>query len=112
MKIFLVPALLVVALAAGCASSPTGDTYSGEYFYNFEWASFFPDGNKDERWCVEGDMARAELPATNPSGPWGTSHVVVRGTLGPPGSYGNLGACKRILKVTELVEVSNMRGRE
>jgi hypothetical protein len=112
MKIPLATVLLAVAIAAGCASSPAYDTYSGEYFYNFEWASFFPDGNEEERWCVKGDMSEAELPATHVSGPWGTSHVVVQGTVGPLGSYGNLGACKRVLTVTKLIKVSNMRGRE
>ena len=112
MKTSLLTALLAIALTAGCASTSVGETYTGEYFYNFEWASFFPDGNLDERWCVEGDMSRAELPAIEESGPWGWSHVVVQGTLGPLGSYGNLGACKRILTVTKLVKVSNMRGPE
>lgn len=112
MKTPLLTAFLAITLTAGCASAPVGETYTGEYFYNFEWASFFPGGNLDERWCVEGDMSRAELPAMGEVGPWGWSRVVVQGTLGPLGSYGNLGACKRILTVTKLVKVSNMRGPE
>ncbi len=85
---------------------PSNSTYTGEYFYNFEFAYLTPDG-QDVRWCIDGNMSRAELPER-----WGTSHVIVRGSLGPEGSYGNLGVCKRILTVTELVSVSNMRGRQ
>ena len=88
---------------------PAPGTYSGEYFYNFEFSSLFPDTNKDERWCVQGDMSKAELPAKDSQGPWGFTQVVVQGTLGPVGSYGNLGACKRVLKVSKLISFSHMR---
>ncbi|WP_458071776.1 hypothetical protein [Rhodanobacter sp. BL-MT-08] len=102
----------IVLLTTACAGlSQRQTTYSGDYFYNFEYASFFPDG-KDVRWCVNGDMSKAELPAKDANGPWGTSHVIVQGTLGSSGHYGNLGACKRILTVTKILKVSNMRARE
>jgi hypothetical protein len=100
-------AVLLSVLCMGCAStSSSADTYSGEYFYNFEFAYLTPTG-KSEQWCISGDMSKAEL-----SERWGTSNVTVQGTLGPEGSYGNLGVCKRVLTVTKLVKVSNMRGRE
>jgi uncharacterized protein YceK len=103
--------LLMIALLfslTGCASVGTKvDTYSGEYFYNFEYAYLTPDGS-NEQWCLKGDMSRAELPA---KGAEGTTHVTVQGILGPRGSYGNLGVCKRILTVTKLVNVSDMRGK-
>jgi hypothetical protein len=38
--------------------------------------------------------------------------VVVRGVLGPPGHYGNLGRCERVLEVTAIVSVRDKRGRE
>ena len=102
----------LIVVSGSCASVTAKDhRYSGEYFYNFENAYLTPDG-KNEAWCLNGDMAKAELPAKDASGPWGTSHVVVRGKLGPVGHFGNLGMCKRVLTVTELVTVSNMRGRE
>lgn len=102
---------LSIALTA-CASVAAKDAvYRGEYFYNFENAVFTPDG-KNEDWCIKGSsMAQAELSATDPSGPWGTSHVVLRGKLGPRGTYGGLGRCKHELVVTEILEVTNMRGR-
>ncbi|WP_369935910.1 hypothetical protein [Xanthomonas tesorieronis] len=98
---------LLMTLCAGCATTSNGTrTYSGEYFYNFEFAYLVP-AKKNEQWCINGDMSRAELPER-----WGTSHVTVQGTLGPQGSYGNLGVCKRVFSVTRLIKVSNMRGRE
>ncbi|MBN8224295.1 MAG: hypothetical protein J0L89_05705 [Xanthomonadales bacterium] len=106
-------AFLVLSLLAGCASSPPKDPlYSGEYFYNFESSYLTPDG-KDEAWCIDaGRMERAMLPARDVNGQWGTSHVVVRGKLGPRGSYGGLGRCRHVLEVTEIIEISNMRGRD
>jgi hypothetical protein len=112
MKTFVVLAVAIGASLAACASGPAKDpAYSGEYFYNFENAIFTPDG-KEEDWCLSGiSMQKAELPAKDASGPWGTSHVVLRGKLGPRGSYGGLGRCKHILTVTEIVEIINMRGQ-
>ncbi len=101
---------LTISLAVACAGCKTfySETaiYSGEYFYNFEFAYLTPNG-EDERWCIDGNMAEAELPER-----WGKTYVVVEGRLGPIGSYGNLGACKRILTVTRLISVKNKHGRE
>lgn len=103
-------AVVFLLSLAGCASLGTKvETYSGEYFYNFEYAYLTPDG-LNEQWCLKGNMSEAELPSSNGKGAEGTSHVTVQGTLGPRGSYGNMGVCKRILTVTKLVKVSNMRG--
>ena len=107
-------AATVVALCAGCATTwnpATGKVYSGTHVYNFESSSFTPDG-ADEAWCLSGDMAQAELPAQGASGPWGTAHVVVRGTLGPPGHYCNLGASRYVLAVHQVLEVSDRRARK
>lgn len=102
----------IMSSVAACASLPRGPAvFGGEYFYNFEYAVLTPDGSK-ARWCVHGDMSKAELLATDTSQPWGTSHVVVEGTLGPTGHYGNLGSCERVLTVTKILNVSDMKGRE
>lgn len=94
----------------GCASLYTKiGTYNGEYFYNFEYAYLTPEG-LNEQWCLKGNMSNAELHSNNGKSTEGTSYVTVQGTLGPRGSYGNLGICKRILTVTKLVKVANMRG--
>ena len=104
---------LLLAVLAGCATKPPKDPlYSGEYFYNFENSYLIAEGNS-EAWCINaGQMEQVMLPAKEGQRPWGRSHVVVRGKLGPRGSYGGLGRCKHVLDVTEIVEVSNMRGRE
>uniref|UniRef100_A0ABP7MQR5 Lipoprotein n=1 Tax=Luteimonas lutimaris TaxID=698645 RepID=A0ABP7MQR5_9GAMM len=102
-------AVLSVACVSGCSAAEQSDSvYRGEYFYNFEYKYLDPEG-LDEEWCIDGDMAKAELPAVEPTGPWGFTDVVVRGKLGPKGKYGNLGVCERVLTVTELLEASNMR---
>ena len=103
---------LVAATTAANVVAAEEPVYAGEYFYNFENSYLTPDG-KHEEWCIDPRlMARAMLPAQDANGRWCTSRVEVRGTLGPEGSYGGLGRCRRVLTVTELVKVSNMRGRE
>jgi hypothetical protein len=98
--------------ASGLASPASKDpVYKGTYFYNFENSYLTPDG-KDEDWCINSDMSKAMLPANSHGERWGTSYVVVRGKLGPEGSFGGLGRCKRVLEVTEILEVKNMRGRQ
>jgi hypothetical protein len=103
--------MLLVTAAARVLAAPSADaTYSGEYFYNFENSFLTPDGKK-ENWCVDSPlMTKAMLPAKDSTEPWGMSHVVVRGRIGALGKYGGLGRCNRLLTVTALVEVSNMRG--
>ena len=103
--------IAVIVLMTGCttASRPQpSKVYSGTYFYNFESSSFTPDGT-DETWCLNGDLRQAELPSEGANGLRGTAHVVVRGTLSLPGHYCNLGAFKRMLTVSEVMEVSDKR---
>ena len=113
MKSLIVSISFVSILVSSCVTSNVGEkVYSGEYFYNFENSYFTPDG-KNERWCIDaGLMERAMLPAKDEGGQWGKSRVVVRGKLGPQGHYGGLSVCNHVLDVTEIKDVSNMRGRE
>jgi hypothetical protein len=113
MKTLSAPLVVLLVAIGACTTHPDPDpTYGGEYFYNFESSYFTPDG-KSQEWCIDaGTMRQAMLPAKDANGRWGTSHIEVRGKLGPEGKYGALGRCSRILVVTELVTVSNMRGRE
>lgn len=85
--------------------------YSGTYFHNFESSSFTPDGT-DETWCLSGNMEQGELPARGASDPRGTAHVVVRGTLSPPGHYCNLGASKYVITVNQVLRVNDKRAQE
>lgn len=77
MKIFAISIVGLVLLACG-ALSGKDVIYGGECFHNFENAIFTPDG-KEEEWRIGGgiSMQKAELPAGDASGPWGTSHVVM-----------------------------------
>ena len=107
---------LALTLALTAAPGWTGSeskapVFRGEYFYNFENSHLTPDG-KDEAWCINSNMSKAMLPANSRGEQWGTSYVVVRGKLGPEGRFGGLGRCKRVLEVTEIIEVKNMRGRD
>ena len=113
MKLRLSTLVLFAAAMASAIATPKDDpTYSGEYFYNFENSFLTPDG-MDEEWCIDSPlMEKAMLPAKDAIGQWGRSHVVVRGKLGPKGSYGSLGRCKRVLAVSALVQVTNMRGKD
>ena len=95
--------LLCPTLLGACASVPKAGTYARTYFYNFEFAVLTPQGT-DDRWCVDGDLSAAQLP-----GGWGTAEVVVQGVVGPPGHYGNLGSCQRVITVTKLLDVKNRR---
>lgn len=110
MKILVFFAMFVVTSLPSRASEATKyASYSGEYFYNFENAIFSPDGTQED-WCLDGvSMKKAELPTNDARGAGGTSHVVLRGKLGPRGSYGGLGRCKHVLTVKEIVEITNMR---
>lgn len=109
----LIQLLALGSLLSGCATvAPTGEIYHGEYFYNFESASFTAEG-ESQPWCVDSaKLTDAELPADgSPGGPWGTAQVVVRGVLSPEGSYCTLGAYKRFLEITEVIDISNRQAR-
>ena len=110
-RVFLALALALTAAPGWTGSKPADQVFRGEYFYNFENAFLTPDGT-DEAWCIDGDMSTAMLPADSRGGQWGTSYVVVHGKLGPEGRFGSLGRCQRVLEVTAIIEVKNMRGRD
>jgi len=105
--------LVVSVMIASCASvAPKSSIYRGEYFYNFESASFTPDGSS-EPWCVNSAKLKdAELPSDGtPERAWGTAQVVVRGVLSPRGKYCNLGAYKHFLEITDVIDISNRQRR-
>ena len=92
------------------APASKDSVFRGIYFYNFENSVFTPDG-KDESWCVDSDMSKAMLPPDKRGVQWGTAYVVVRGKLGPEGKFGSMGMCRRMLEVTEILEVKDKRRR-
>ena len=112
MNFFVRLALIAAALLiSGCVKPRPDQIYRGTYFYNFESSSFTPEGT-NERWCLSGDMSKAELPAKGPSGPWGTAHVVVQGKLSRPGHYCNMGASKYVLTVYDVIDVKDKIARD
>lgn len=105
--------LLVGVAISGCVDlAPKSSIYSGEYFYNFENASFTSEGGS-ESWCVNSSKLKdAELPSNGaPEGAWGTAQIVVRGVLSPRGRYCHLGSYKHFLEITEVIDVSNRQRR-
>jgi hypothetical protein len=91
-------------ILSGCAAFPKGPRrYAGSYFYNFENALITLAGTND-RLCVSGGLSSAELPSG-----WGTADVVVEGTVGPEGPYGNLGSRCRVITITKVIEIKNRR---
>lgn len=107
----LILAAMILLSSAALADAPRPSIYRGEYFYNFENAHFTREGSQ-ECWVVDGDLGKAELPSLDDSPPWGTATVTLKGILGPRGHFGNLGACKHVLKLIEIVEITNMKRRE
>jgi hypothetical protein len=106
---------LALALVLGTAPARAGPVskdpvFRGTYFYNFENSFLTPDG-KDEAWRIDADMSKAMLPPDRHGAQWGTAYVVLRGKLGPKGHFGGLGRCKRVLEVTEILQVENKRRR-
>ena len=105
MKILGSPLLVLSIFLASCASPKPGQIYRGSYFQNFESSAFTQEGSS-EPWCVNAaEMVKAQPNSRGSS----TADVVVRGELSPEGNYCNLGAYKHMLKVYEVLEVSNMQ---
>jgi hypothetical protein len=99
---------LCVSLAACGTLAPKDSIYRGEYFYTAGYSLFTPEG-KEEDWCVDAYYSLM-LPAIDANAQSSTSQVVVRGKLGPEDDSGGLGPCYRVLVVTEILEVTNVRG--
>lgn len=102
--------LLGVALPA-CASSAPAESrrYSGIWAWSFETSAFLPDGGEGPYWLeAEGPVWR-ELTAPierSGRGPWGRVHVVVEGQMSAEGQFGHLGAYRRKLRVTRVVQAA------
>ena len=94
----------VAAVLAASAASPPGKVYRGTYFHNFETSAFTPEGSS-EPWCVSvAEMSRAQVAGSKS----GRAKVIVRGELSARGKYCNLGAYPHMLRVIEIVEVTEI----
>jgi hypothetical protein len=95
---------IVFAPMLASASEAVSKTYTGFYFYNFENSSFTPSGSS-ECWDIRGYLPEAQLVPADGSDPWGSAVIVIRGTLGPRGHFGNQGVCTRQLKAVRVIKV-------
>jgi len=104
-KLTVVAALCALA-ATGCVSMER--TYRGEYFLNFESSTLTPESGGAPL-CVRSPQLAERLES---QGATVRAHVIVRGRLSEQGHYCNLGAYKRLLTVTEILDVSDVRARD
>lgn len=101
-------ALLSFALGA-CALPASAYTqrFSGTFDWGFETSSLHPDRGGGPYWVsFEGDaLERIAAPlGQTDRGTWGRFHLVVEGRLSPEGHYGHMGAYRRELHVTRVIE--------
>jgi len=100
--------MLLVALCAialgGCATSMER-TYRGEYFQNFESSALTPAGGGAPL-CVHSAQLAERLGMQSASV---RANVTVRGRLSKKGRYCNLGAYERVLTITGIVDISDVR---
>lgn len=98
--------LAALALTA-CASTSAGPRrYAGNWEFHFETSAFVSDAGDGPYWLVgDGDnWPLLTAPFTQAGSPWGQAHIVFEGELSQKGQYGHLGAYKRELRVTRVIE--------
>jgi hypothetical protein len=83
-------------------------TYRGEYFLNFESSALTPDAGGASI-CVRSPQLAERLQA---QGATVRAHVIVRGRLSEQGHYCNMGAYLRLLTVSEILDISDVRARD
>jgi len=100
------PILLgVLACCAACCAHtpqwPSSGVYRGTYLLGDERSDFTPEGTR-ERWWLSGDTEAI----TSRMGVLGNPvFVSVEGQLSQRGKFGHLGAYRRELRVTRVIEV-------
>jgi uncharacterized protein YceK len=90
----------------------TEGTYAGLYRFGFERSDFRLLGAR-ERWWLTGDIGdlrrRMARPSVDkPPELRNPVFLVVEGDLSEPGHYGHMGAYRRELRVTNIVELQQM----
>lgn len=98
------------ALLAGCATAtgPSADEFAGYFAEGFEVEAFYPCG-LDEEWWVTNPAALSAPYRQAGRKDYEKLFVVVRGTVGPAGKHGHMGAYEHELTVTEVVRVDAAR---
>jgi hypothetical protein len=110
MKTSIIPILALCTLLAACVTPASKDlVYRGEYFDNFEHHIFTPNGTEED-WCVDTySLRKGTLPVMDEGAQAVSAQVVFRGKIGPEDDDGGRGLCYRVLAVTEILEVTNVR---
>jgi len=103
--------LLTLGLGlVGCATTTAAPVqrYAGIWMWGFESSSFAPEGAADGPWWLSAEgEAWEELSAPirrSGRGAWGRAHLLIDGELTPLGAYGHLGAYRREVRVTNVIE--------
>jgi hypothetical protein len=105
-------ALLIVFVVFACKAQapwPRSGVFVGYYIHGFEKSDFKPAGTT-EHWWLSGNIksvADLFIASSKDQSPTTKSavYLVVRGSLSREGQYGHLGAYKRELLVSEVLEV-------
>lgn len=102
--------LLLMAIG-GCvtvATAPEPDRHAGFFESGFEVEAFHPC-KVDEAWWVTGAEALRQRYREVASAPYQRVYVELRGTTGPAGRFGHMGAYARELSVDEVLLVRPAR---
>jgi hypothetical protein len=105
-KLFSRSFLVLACLCVSCAHERrASQVYRGTYLASFEHSDFIPEGSRDERWWLAGDIGKISS--------WITDHryygspvlVMVQGSLSKKGGFGHLLSYERELRVTRVLDV-------
>lgn len=109
---YKIVAVLGVALSIlslqGCGGShnnqtPSRSRLAGEYSYGFETSAFRPCGTNNRYWVTDGTQTIQDaVPGEYSAQTITTVYVDLEGTVGPSGSFGNLGLYEHELSVQRV----------
>jgi len=103
--------LAATLVASGCTASvsgPESGRYTGLYSQGFEVDSFQPCGSRESWWVTDGEELRRRYRAIA-TAQYQQVYVELRGTIGPEGKYGHMGAHTRELSVQEVLTIREAR---
>ena len=101
--------LLALALSA-CANTAGQRTFTGVWEWGFETSAFTTADGAGPYWLVATGSNHETLtePLRSAGSVYGRVAIVVEGTLSEDGHYGQLGAYRRQLTVTRVIEARLM----
>lgn len=108
------PLLATTLALSGCVSGISGtesERLVGHYSRGFEVEAFRPCGSKAQWWVTAGDELRTRHRALNPA-QYQEVFVELRGSAGPVGKFGHMGAYERELQVEEVLVIRMATDRD